>query len=185
MAIQKHNESKTTAITQSRPQQIDSNARLLAIVKAGYPGQSMTTETAELYLTEFSLIAHEYGVPRLEEALRAAIRESKFFPSIAEIRDLLPNPPAPPNETLNEMRELEARQAKGEKFYGKADLLRAFEELEKKRREPVAKMPNVRTVFTETDPGKENEWEALKRKAKEVADKMQERARASAGDRDE
>lgn len=183
MAIQKHNESKTTALTQYRPPSPESMGALLATLKGGYPNQSVTAETAELYLTEFSVIHREVGQQRLEVAIRESIRTNTFFPGIAEIRAHIP-PLVKENETLNEMRELERRQAAGEKFYGFADVLRGVKERGVKPE--VKPMPNVKTVWPDFDPMSEAKQDELKRKAKEVADALlrQERARASAGDRD-
>lgn len=86
----------------------------------------------------------------------------------------------------DEMRKLQAdRDAHPEKYFGVYDLAKAVNELgEKKVMKP---MPEVKTVWPDFDPMSDAKQDELKRKAKEVADALlrQERARASAGDRDE
>lgn len=163
MEIQKHSESKTRALTQSKSPSTALMGQVLAILKGGYPNQSMTPETAELYLREFSVICREVGQPLLESAVRAAIRESKFFPTIAEIREKIKFVPKP-NDTLDELQELKEREASGEKFYGWADVLNAAKD--KGINPDLKPMPNVRTVFPDIDPDKNRE--KLEKQRKEL-----------------
>lgn len=74
-------------------------------------------------------------------------------PQPGDIFGGVPEMPQPGNETLDEMRKLKAQEAKGEKFYGKADLAAEFLKAVEKTAEKKA-MPNVKTVWPDIDPDK-------------------------------
>lgn len=58
--------------------------RLVAMLKAAYPRQSLGEDTLALYAAFLSDLDREPG----EEAVRTAIATLKFFPTVAELRDL-------------------------------------------------------------------------------------------------
>ena len=78
---------RTTALTQSKQQQIGWLAQQVAIAKAYFPAAELTPEVAEVYMIELAEVATAVGAERAETALRTACRGSKFFPSVSEIRD--------------------------------------------------------------------------------------------------
>jgi hypothetical protein len=59
----------------------------MKVTKAAFPNVTLTPETAAVYLSEWSLIVAEIGQDGFELALSAALRGSRFFPTIAEIRE--------------------------------------------------------------------------------------------------
>ncbi|HEX3156775.1 MAG TPA: hypothetical protein VHV32_19255 [Candidatus Angelobacter sp.] len=77
-------------------------------------------------------------------------------PQPGDIFGGVPEMPQPGNATLDEMRNLKAREAGGEKFYGKADLAADFLK-QVENAAPKKSMPNVRTVFPDIDPNKNAE----------------------------
>jgi len=60
------------------------STRLVGMLKAGFPRQQLEQDTIALYAAFLADIDREPG----EEAVRTAIATLKFFPTIAEIRDL-------------------------------------------------------------------------------------------------
>src|SRR6185312_7483496 len=78
---------KTTALTQSKQQQIGWLAQQVAIAKAYFPAAELTQQVAEVYMIELAEVAAIVGPDKAETALRTACRGSKFFPSVSEIRD--------------------------------------------------------------------------------------------------
>lgn len=78
-----------------------------------------------------------------------------------------------------EMNALQKRKDEGEEFFGLADVFRAAKIDDLKT--VVKPMPEVKTVWPEIDPTGAN---AEKLRRQKEALEMQERARASAGDRD-
>lgn len=60
------------------------STRLVAMLKAGFPRQHLEQDTIALYAAFLADIDRYPG----EEAVRTAIATCKFFPTIAEIRDL-------------------------------------------------------------------------------------------------
>lgn len=159
--LQKQSECKTAALTQYKPPSVESMAVLLAQLKAAYPNQSVTAESAELYLTELASIHRAVGQRRLVAALTAVMRESKFFPTVAELWDHIP--PAEPrqDETLSELRELEKQKAAGVKFFSLADVLKTAPE-----KAVVKPMPTVKTIWPDIDPNKNAE--KLRQQAEEL-----------------
>lgn len=88
-------------------------------------------------------------------ALTAAMRECKFFPTVAELWEHIPPLPPASDGTLAEMAELKKREAAGERFYGEADLAKAVRDvLEKRTMDKPKTMPNVKTVWPDFDPNK-------------------------------
>src|SRR5450432_998057 len=63
-------------------------AQRLAILQTAFPNQPLTTEANVLYLTELEVVFNEIGGDGLVSALSRCIRELKFMPTIAEIRDI-------------------------------------------------------------------------------------------------
>lgn len=59
-------------------------SRLVQMLKAAYPRQPLPTDTLAVYSAFLSDLEREPG----EEAVRTAIATLKFFPTIAEIREL-------------------------------------------------------------------------------------------------
>lgn len=62
-------------------------AKRLANLQAVFPGQPLTKEANEVYLAEMEHLFTEIGADRLDNALRLCVRECRFMPTIAEIRD--------------------------------------------------------------------------------------------------
>ena len=59
-------------------------------IESGYPMCKLPDETARLYREELTMLADEVGRERTEQAVTAALRYCKFFPTIAEIRNSVP-----------------------------------------------------------------------------------------------
>src|SRR5690242_8361362 len=59
----------------------------MKITKAAFPNSALTPETAAVYLSEWALIVEQIGQDSFELALTAAMRASRFFPTIAEISE--------------------------------------------------------------------------------------------------
>ena len=56
--------------------------KLMAVLRAAYPNQSITEDTVEIYATMLEDVAFEDA----KRAVKTLIGESRFFPTIAEIR---------------------------------------------------------------------------------------------------
>jgi hypothetical protein len=52
-----------------------------------YPSVSLGTEATKNYISEWLLIAKEVGAERFDEVVTEHIRESRFFPTVAELRE--------------------------------------------------------------------------------------------------
>jgi hypothetical protein len=105
----------------------------MASIKARYPNQELTPETAEAYLEDWALMVRRNGVERFKAGLREAVFHNKFFPGPAEIAEHIPAVQVEENETLREMRRLEkARKDNPDQFFGLGDLARDVAERLKK-----------------------------------------------------
>src|SRR5215831_2999565 len=62
-------------------------AQRMANALAMYPSANLTIESKALLLREWDLILQEVGRELFDRALAEHIRESKFFPTVAELRD--------------------------------------------------------------------------------------------------
>jgi hypothetical protein len=85
-------------------------------------------------------------------ALTAVMRESKFFPTVAELWDRIPPAEPRPDETLSELRDLEKQKAAGVKFFSLSDVLKTAPD-----KTAAKPMSAVKTVWPDIDPGKNAE----------------------------
>ncbi len=85
-------------------------------IRAGYPLLSIPEETTALYFKELAFLRDEVGLTRADAAISTALRECRYFPTIAEIRALVPAAPAPAwqSPTAEERGEAEAARASPE-----------------------------------------------------------------------
>lgn len=60
-------------------------------IEAAYPMMKLSNETAQLYADELTVMAEEIGRARTEKAVENALRYCQFFPTIAEIRNAIPD----------------------------------------------------------------------------------------------
>jgi hypothetical protein len=73
------------------------------------------------------VLAKEAGFARFEQCIHRSWQYCEFFPKTVNIRELLPSPRLADGERWNlELRELQARQSAGEKFYTMGDVLETF-----------------------------------------------------------
>src|SRR5690348_10800745 len=62
-------------------------------IEAGFPMLKLPDDTARLYREELTVLADEVGRERTEKAVETVLRYCKYFPTIAEIRNSVPEPP--------------------------------------------------------------------------------------------
>jgi hypothetical protein len=67
-------------------------ARRLDKIRNMYPSQVLTEDTIEGYLKKFEGIIKEHNLEALDRAIEKAVDNCKFFPTIADIREYLPEP---------------------------------------------------------------------------------------------
>ncbi len=68
----------------------------------------------------------EVGFSRFEQGVRRARSYCNFFPMLADIKPLIPEPKNDDEALRRELRELQRRKDAGEKFYSLADVLIEF-----------------------------------------------------------
>lgn len=93
-----------------------------------YPHQQLEPETAKAYLEDWRWACQQVGLKRFTEGVIRARSYCKFFPLIAEIKELTPEHRDANEQLAREMRHLEARKAAGEKFYTLEDVFREVAE---------------------------------------------------------
>lgn len=91
------------------------------------------------------------------------MRECKFFPTVAEIWDHVPPAQVKAAETIAEMKALQGRAKKGEKFFGMSELQEAMRKMKTVEKRA---MPSVRTIFPDIDP--DRNAETLERQKREL-----------------
>ncbi len=62
-------------------------AKILAVLQAASPSQPLSDDATEIYLSELGEIYREVGQETLEKACTACLRECRFMPTIAEVRE--------------------------------------------------------------------------------------------------
>lgn len=61
-------------------------------IEAAYPMCKLPDDTARLYREELTDLSDQIGRARTEQAVTNTLRYCKFFPTIAEIRNAIPEP---------------------------------------------------------------------------------------------
>jgi hypothetical protein len=60
-------------------------------MRANFPNQELTPETAELWMASWTSLTSEFGLARFQRALTNLLTRAKFFPLPAEIREEIEN----------------------------------------------------------------------------------------------
>lgn len=81
-------------------------------IEMAYPMCKLPDETAVLYLEELTVLADEVGRDRAEQAVNNALRFCKYFPTIAEIRNVVPAKRQSPWQTPTAEEMAEAEEAR-------------------------------------------------------------------------
>lgn len=81
-------QSRATSLELSNPAQRDAwLAQKIATLQSLFNNAPLTQAANEIYLDELDVLLGEVGPDRLQQALRCCVRQCKFMPTIAEIRD--------------------------------------------------------------------------------------------------
>lgn len=85
-------QSKTGALTlsgQLSRENLVSASVMLAAMKSQFPNHEITEEGAELSLTLWARLLEEYGPEKVNPAMLRILETSRFFPSVAEVREVI------------------------------------------------------------------------------------------------